>query len=59
MKETTLKAIKKEILSSTYLIISLIASHISTVSHILDDTDLADLSIYLNYTADKIKTINN
>lgn len=59
MKETTLKAIKKEILSSTYLIISLIASHISTVSHILDDTDLEDLSIYLNYTADKIKTINN
>lgn len=59
MKQTTLKGIKKEILSSTYLIISLIASHISTVSHILDDTDLADLSIYLNYTADKIKTINN
>lgn len=58
MSENTIRALKKEILSSVYIVISLIASHVNTISYIIDDADLSSLSVYLRYTSDKIKGLN-
>lgn len=59
MSENTIKALKKEVLSSTYIVISLIASHVKSISYIIDDADLSSLAVYLKYTSDKIKDLNN
>lgn len=59
MSENTIRALKKEVLSSVYIVISLIASHVNTISYIIDDADLSSLSVYLRCTSDKIKDLNN